>query len=110
MCSALDGRPRPSPTERATAWCFSIWPHGLLLPAWRRRGGEQRQGVPVDLGLADGAGANGGASRPAVNRVPQTLAARGSISIDGRHCQDPARCAGGPVCAGGSPAGWRASD
>jgi CRP-like cAMP-binding protein len=57
----------------------------LLLREAEEQGGEQRQGVPVDLGLTQTELAQMvGASQPAVNRVLQTLADRGSISIDGR--------------------------
>ena len=57
----------------------------LLLHEAERRSGEQRQGALVDLGLTQTELAQMvGASRPAVNRVLQSLAARGSISITGR--------------------------
>jgi CRP/FNR family transcriptional regulator, cyclic AMP receptor protein len=57
----------------------------LLVREAEERSGEQRQGVPVDLGLTQTELAQMvGASRPAVNRVLQSLAARGSISLDGR--------------------------
>jgi len=56
----------------------------LLLREAEGRSGEQRQGALVDLGLTQTELAQMvGASRPAVNRVLQSLAARGSISIDG---------------------------
>ena len=75
-------------TERATDLVFldlAARVAKLLLREAEERGGEQRQGVPVDLGLTQTELAQMvGASRPAVNRVLQTLAARGSISIDGR--------------------------
>jgi CRP/FNR family cyclic AMP-dependent transcriptional regulator len=75
-------------TERATDLVFldlAARVAKLLLRVAEERGGEQRQGVPVDLGLTQSELAQMvGASRPAVNRVLQTLAARGSISIDGR--------------------------
>jgi CRP/FNR family transcriptional regulator, cyclic AMP receptor protein len=54
----------------------------LLLREAEGRSGEQRQGALVDLGLTQTELAQMvGASRPAVNRVLQSLAARGSISI-----------------------------
>jgi CRP/FNR family cyclic AMP-dependent transcriptional regulator len=54
----------------------------LLLREAEGRSGEQRQGAVVDLGLTQTELAQMvGASRPAVNRVLQSLAARGSISI-----------------------------
>jgi CRP/FNR family cyclic AMP-dependent transcriptional regulator len=57
----------------------------LLLREAEGRSGEQRQGALVDLGLTQTELAQMvGASRPAVNRVLQNLAARGSISINGR--------------------------
>jgi CRP/FNR family transcriptional regulator, cyclic AMP receptor protein len=56
----------------------------LLREAEGRRSGDQRQGALVDLGLTQTELAQMvGASRPAVNRVLQSLAARGSISIEG---------------------------
>jgi CRP/FNR family transcriptional regulator, cyclic AMP receptor protein len=75
-------------TERATDLVFldlEARIAKLLLRVTEERSGEQRQGVPVDLGVTQMELAQMvGASRPAVNRVLQTLAARGSISIDGR--------------------------
>jgi CRP/FNR family transcriptional regulator, cyclic AMP receptor protein len=75
-------------TERATDLVFldlAARVAKLLLREAEEQGGELRQGVPVDLGLTQTELAQMvGASRPAVNRVLQTLAARGSISIDGR--------------------------
>jgi CRP/FNR family transcriptional regulator, cyclic AMP receptor protein len=75
-------------TERATDLVFldlAARVAKLLLREADVRGGEQRQGVPIDLGLTQTELAQMvGASRPAVNRVLQTLAARGSISLDGR--------------------------
>jgi CRP-like cAMP-binding protein len=57
----------------------------LLLHEAEGRSGEQRQGALVDLGLTQTELAQMvGASRPAVNRVLQSLAARGLISITGR--------------------------
>jgi CRP/FNR family transcriptional regulator, cyclic AMP receptor protein len=57
----------------------------LLLREAEGRSREQRQGALVDLGLTQTELAQMvGASRPAVNRVLQSLAARGSISLDGR--------------------------
>jgi CRP/FNR family transcriptional regulator, cyclic AMP receptor protein len=54
----------------------------LLLREAEGRSREQRQGAFVDLGLTQTELAQMvGASRPAVNRVLQSLAARGSISI-----------------------------
>jgi CRP/FNR family cyclic AMP-dependent transcriptional regulator len=54
----------------------------LLLREAEGRSGEQRQGALVDLGLTQTELAQMvGASRPAVNRVLQGLAARGAISI-----------------------------
>jgi CRP-like cAMP-binding protein len=74
-------------TDRATDLVFldlAARVAKLLLSEAEARGGE-RQGVPIDLGLTQTELAQMvGASRPAVNRVLQTLAARGSISIDGR--------------------------
>jgi CRP/FNR family transcriptional regulator, cyclic AMP receptor protein len=56
----------------------------LLLREAEGRSREQRQGAFVDLGLTQTELAQMvGASRPAVNRVLQSLAARGSISIEG---------------------------
>jgi CRP/FNR family transcriptional regulator, cyclic AMP receptor protein len=56
----------------------------LLLREAEGRSGEQRQGALVDLGLTQTELAQMvGASRPAVNRVLQSLAARGSIHING---------------------------
>jgi CRP/FNR family transcriptional regulator, cyclic AMP receptor protein len=56
----------------------------LLLREAEGRSREQRQGALVDLGLTQTELAQMvGASRPAVNRVLQSLAARGSISIEG---------------------------
>ena len=82
---------------------LSILPHGLpncLLREAEEQGGEQRQGVPVDLGLTQTELAQMvGASRPAVNRVLQTLAARGSksASTDARSSsRTPSRCVEGP--------------
>ena len=82
-------------TERATDLVFldlAARVAKLLLREAEERGGEQRQGVPIDLGLTQTELAQMvGASRPAVNRVLQTLVARGSISIEGRTIiiQDP---------------------
>jgi CRP/FNR family transcriptional regulator, cyclic AMP receptor protein len=57
----------------------------LLVREAEGRSGEQRQGALVDLGLTQTELAQMvGASRPAVNRVLQSLSARGSISIKGR--------------------------
>ena len=75
-------------TERATDLVFldlAARVAKMLLREAEERGGEEPQGVPIDLGLTQTELAQMvGASRPAVNRVLQTLAARGSISIDGR--------------------------
>ena len=75
-------------TERATDLVFldlAARVAKLLLREAEERGDEQRQGVPLDLGLTQTELAQMvGASRPAVNRVLQTMAARGSISIIGR--------------------------
>ena len=75
-------------TERATDLVFLdlvARVAKLLLREAERRSGEQQQGALVDLGLTQTELAQMvGASRPAVNRVLQSLAARGSISIDGR--------------------------
>jgi len=74
-------------TERATDLVFldlAARVAKLLLREAERRSGEQRQGALVDLGLTQTELAQMvGASRPAVNRVLQSLAARGSISING---------------------------
>jgi CRP/FNR family transcriptional regulator, cyclic AMP receptor protein len=74
-------------TERATDLVFldlAARVAKLLLREAEGRSGEQRQGGLVDLGLTQTELAQMvGASRPAVNRVLQSLAARGSISIDG---------------------------
>jgi CRP/FNR family cyclic AMP-dependent transcriptional regulator len=74
-------------TERATDLVFldlAARVAKLLLREAEGRSGEQRQGPLVDLGLTQTELAQMvGASRPAVNRVLQSLAARGSISIDG---------------------------
>jgi CRP/FNR family transcriptional regulator, cyclic AMP receptor protein len=74
-------------TEQATDLVFLDLPARvakLLLREAEARSGEQRQGAVVDLGLNQTELAQMvGASRPAVNRVLQSLAARGSISIDG---------------------------
>ena len=74
-------------TERATDLVFldlAARVAKLLLREAEGRSGEQRQGALVDLGLTQTELAQMvGASRPAVNRVLQSLAARGSISIDG---------------------------
>jgi CRP/FNR family transcriptional regulator, cyclic AMP receptor protein len=74
-------------TERATDLVFldlAARVAKLLLREAERRSGEQRQGALVDLGLTQTELAQMvGASRPAVNRVLQSLAARGSISIKG---------------------------
>jgi len=75
-------------TERATDLVFldlAARVAKLLLREAEGRSGEQRQGALVDLGLTQTELAQMvGASRPAVNRVLQSLAARGSISITGR--------------------------
>ena len=75
-------------TERATDLVFldlAARVAKLLLREAEERGGEERQGVPIDLGLTQTELAQMvGASRPAVNRVLQSLAARGSIILDGR--------------------------
>lgn len=75
-------------TERATDLVFldlAARVAKLLVREAEERSGEQRKGVPVDLGLTQTELAQMvGASRPAVNRVLQSLAARGSISLDGR--------------------------
>jgi CRP/FNR family transcriptional regulator, cyclic AMP receptor protein len=75
-------------TERATDLVFLDLPARvakLLLREADERGGEQHQGIPIDLGLTQTELAQMvGASRPAVNRVLQTLAARGTIILDGR--------------------------
>ncbi len=74
-------------TERATDLVFldlAARVAKLLLREAERRSGDQRQGALVDLGLTQTELAQMvGASRPAVNRVLQSLAARGSISING---------------------------
>jgi CRP/FNR family transcriptional regulator, cyclic AMP receptor protein len=74
-------------TERATDLVFldlAARVAKLLLREAEGGSGEQRQGALVDLGLTQTELAQMvGASRPAVNRVLQSLAARGSISIDG---------------------------
>ena len=74
-------------TERATDLVFldlAARVAKLLLREAEGLSGEQRQGALVDLGLTQTELAQMvGASRPAVNRVLQSLAARGSISIDG---------------------------
>jgi len=60
----------------------------LLLREAEVRSGEQGQGAVVDLGLTQTELAQMvGASRPAVNRVLQSLAARGSIRIKGREIE-----------------------
>jgi CRP/FNR family transcriptional regulator, cyclic AMP receptor protein len=75
-------------TERATDLVFldlAARVAKLLLREAEGRSGEQRQVALVDLGLTQTELAQMvGASRPAVNRVLQSLAARGSISISGR--------------------------
>ena len=74
-------------TERATDLVFldlAARVAKLLLREAERRSGEQQQGALVDLGLTQTELAQMvGASRPAVNRVMQSLAARGLISING---------------------------
>ena len=74
-------------TERATDLVFldlAARVAKLLLREAERRSGEQQQGALVDLGLTQTELAQMvGASRPAVNRVLQSLAARGLISING---------------------------
>jgi len=74
-------------TERATDLVFldlAARVAKLLLREAEGRSGEQRQGALVDLGLTQTELAQMvGASRPAVNRVLQSLVARGSISING---------------------------
>ena len=74
-------------TERATDLVFldlAARVAKLLLRESEGRSGEQRPGALVDLGLTQTELAQMvGASRPAVNRVLQSLAARGSISLDG---------------------------
>jgi len=74
-------------TERATDLVFldlAARVAKLLLREAEGLSGEQRQGALVDLGLTQTELAQMvGASRPAVNRVLQSLAARGSISIKG---------------------------
>ena len=74
-------------TERATDLVFldlAARVAKLLLREAEGRSGEQRQGGLVDLGLTQTELAQMvGASRPAVNRVLQSLAARGLISING---------------------------
>ena len=74
-------------TERATDLVFldlAARVAKLLLREAEGRSGEQRQGGLVDLGLTQTELAQMvGASRPAVNRVLQSLVARGSISING---------------------------
>jgi CRP/FNR family transcriptional regulator, cyclic AMP receptor protein len=73
-------------TERATDLVFldlAARVAKLLLREADEGGGEEHQG-PIDLGLTQTELAQMvGASRPAVNRVLQSLAARGLISIDG---------------------------
>jgi CRP/FNR family transcriptional regulator, cyclic AMP receptor protein len=74
-------------TERATDLVFldlAARVAKLLLQEAEGQKGEQREGALVDMGLTQTELAQMlGASRPAVNRVLQSFAARGSISLSG---------------------------